>query len=93
MAVERYRIKDPTIAMFQDGDLNFGRTISIGTIIELRGGPLDGNNLVEVVYDGKPCKMFSRDLRQRADRLADLAESPTVAGAGPSNGWGSGSDG
>ncbi len=69
MAAERYRIKDPTIAMSHDDGRGVAYTVSVGAIVELRDGPLDGDKLVEVMWNGKPVMMFTQDLRLRAERI------------------------
>jgi hypothetical protein len=43
-------------------------TIPIGAEIELLG-PLDGNRLMEVRWDGNTVMMFSNDVRGRGERL------------------------
>jgi hypothetical protein len=69
MAAEHYRIKDPTIAMFHDDGRGVVYTVQAGTVVELSNGPLDGDKLVEVIWDGKAVLMFTQDLRLRAQRI------------------------
>jgi hypothetical protein len=71
MSIQRYRIRDSTIAMFQEGEVHLARTVSAGTIVELPGeSPLDGDRLVEVVWNGRSVLMFTQDLRSRAELIA-----------------------
>jgi hypothetical protein len=65
MPLRKYRIVEPTIAMSDDTGRGVAYTIHAGAMVELRHGPLDGNKLVEVKWDGKVVLMFTQDLRQR----------------------------
>jgi hypothetical protein len=65
----RYRIQDPTIAMFQEDGRYVAHTVASGTVVEVCGDPLDGDRLVEVIWDRRPAMMFTQDLRSRAERL------------------------
>jgi len=66
MPIRKYRIVEPTIAMSEDHGRGVAYTILAGATVELQNGPLDGNKLVEVKWDGKSVLMFTQDLRQRA---------------------------
>jgi hypothetical protein len=63
----RYRISDPTIAMFEEDGRYVARTVASGTVVEVSDGPLDGDRLVEVTWDGRNVMMFTQDLRSRAE--------------------------
>jgi len=69
MAIERYRIKDPTIAMFEEGGVHAARTVAAGMIVEVHNGAIDGDKLVEVMWNGRKVMMFTQDLRSRAEQL------------------------
>ena len=69
MAAERYRIKDPTIAMSHDDGRGVAYTVSTGAVVEISNGSLDGDKLVEVIWDRKSVLMFTQDLRIRAERI------------------------
>ena len=69
MPAKRYRIKDPTIAMFHDDERGIARKISAGAIVEVPAGSLDGNKLVEVIWEGRQVHMFMEDLRTRAEEI------------------------
>lgn len=68
MSVERYRIKEPTIAMSPDGAKGAAITVSAGSVVEVETS-LDGDKLVNVNWEGKVVKMFTQDLRSRAEPL------------------------
>jgi hypothetical protein len=65
----RYRIHEPTIAMFQEEGQHIARTVASGTVVEVSDGPLDGDRLVDVIWDGRNVMMFTQDLRSRAELL------------------------
>jgi hypothetical protein len=65
----RYRINEPTIAMFEAEGKYVARTMASGTIVEVRGDAIDGNRLVDVIWDGRNVMMFTQDLRSRAESL------------------------
>ena len=67
MPVERYRIKEPTIAMSHDDGRGVALTVSIGSVVEVDN--FDGDRLVNVKWDGKVVMMFTQDLRSRAERI------------------------
>ena len=69
MPAKRYRIKEPTIAMFHDDECGVARKISAGTIVEVLVGSTDHNKLVEVNWDGRQVHMFMQDLRTRAEEI------------------------
>ncbi len=69
MSAARYRVRESTIAMSRDEGPGVAYTVAAGAIVELRSGPLDGDRLVEVSWNGKSVMMFTQDLRSRADLI------------------------
>ena len=69
MYIQRYRIKDSTIAMFEEDGVHIARPVAAGAIIELSSGPLDGDKLVDVTWEGRRVMMFTQDLRSRAEQI------------------------
>ncbi len=67
MSVRRYRITEPTIAMSFEDSRGVARRMSTGTVVDVPGGLIEGNRLVEVLWDGKTVMMFTQDLRSRAE--------------------------
>jgi len=55
--------------MFHDDGRGVASRISAGTIVELHNIPLDGDKLVEVMWDGRMVMMFTQDLRSRAELI------------------------
>jgi hypothetical protein len=66
-SIERFRLKSITIALFELGDRNVVDLVPAGTIIEIDRVNLGGNQLIEVIFNGKRAKMFTQDLRDRAE--------------------------
>lgn len=64
----RYRINDPTIAMFQEEGGYVARTMASGTVVDINDA-IDCDKLVDVVWDGRKIMMFTQDLRSRAERI------------------------
>jgi hypothetical protein len=69
MPLGRYRINNPTIALFEQDGRHVADTVPAGAIIEINGDAFDGDKLLEVVWDGKPVLMFTQDLRKRAESV------------------------
>jgi hypothetical protein len=65
----RYRINDPTIAVFQQEGKHVAHTVASGTVVEVTQGVIDGDRLVDVIWDGREVMMFTQDLRSRAERI------------------------
>jgi hypothetical protein len=62
----RYRITNPTIALFEEEGRHVARTVPAGAIINIDSSAFDGNRLVDVTWDEKKVMMFTQDLRSRA---------------------------
>jgi hypothetical protein len=67
MALGRYRITHPTIALFEEDGRHVANTLPAGAVVEINGDSFDGDKLLEVVWDGKRVMMFAQDLRKRAE--------------------------
>jgi len=78
MRGQLYRMKTPTLAiMAQDGQntpvsstggLSL-TTIPIDAEVEVIGGPLNGNRLVDVRWESKTVMVFTNDIRDRGERV------------------------
>jgi hypothetical protein len=60
-----YRINRATIALFEENGRHVSRTVPGGAVIEINSAALDGDKLVDVIWDGKRVMMFTQDLRTR----------------------------
>lgn len=69
MRGQRYRMKTPTVAIMAHDGHNTPITIPRGGIVEVVDGPLDGDRLLDVCWDGKMMMMFTTDIRERGERL------------------------
>ena len=65
-----YRFKTPTLAILtlEDGH-KIPMTIPVGSTIEVTATDINGNRLVDVLWEGKEVMMFTIDLRERAERV------------------------
>jgi hypothetical protein len=69
---QRYRLKESTLAIITVDGKNHPTTIPSGAIIkQLVDGPMDGNRLVDVAWDGKTVMMFTTDLSERGVKLEE----------------------
>jgi hypothetical protein len=66
MPFERYRVTQPTIAVFEQDGRHVAGHVPTGAII-LLDGTLDKDKLTNVVWDGKKVMMFTQDLRTRTE--------------------------
>ena len=69
MVGQRYRLNSPTLAILNGDGQHTPVTVPMGGIVEVVAGPLDGNRLVDVKWDGKPLMMFTIDIRERGELL------------------------
>lgn len=88
----RYLLKSPTLAIASQDDMDRPVTkysvrllgsstelIPFGAVVRVINGPLDGNRLVDVDWEGKTVMMFTTDLRERCERLDDDGPPPAQA--------------
>jgi hypothetical protein len=62
-----YRIKTPTVALFEENGAHVARMVPAGSVINVDGAAFDGEKLVNVTWEGKSVMMFAQDLRARAE--------------------------
>jgi len=74
MNSETYRVRETALAILSIGGERVPVTLPINAILILVDGPLDGNRLVEVTWEGKTLMMFTQDMRDRCD-LVEPAET------------------
>jgi hypothetical protein len=58
---------------------NLPVTVPSGSIVQVKNGPLDGERLIDVVWDGRTVSMFTIDLRDRGECVGDLPGNNLVA--------------
>ena len=77
MHSETYRVRETALAILSTGSERIPVTLPINAIIILIDGPLDGNRLVDVSWEGKTLMMFTQDMRDRCDLLTEDAVRTT----------------
>ena len=69
MTGQRYRLNTPTLAILTLDGQNLPVTVPMGSIVQVKNGPLDGDRLIDVVWDGRTVSMFTIDLRDRGEQI------------------------
>ena len=72
MRGQRYRLQTATLAIINLDGQNHPTTVPSGAIVKVVDGPLDGNRLVDVIWDGKTVMMFTTDIRERCVKLENV---------------------
>ena len=72
MCGRRYRLTTPTIAILPPDDEGHKTTVTIpmGGVVEVTDGAIDGDRLIDVLWEGQAVTMFTQDLRARGLRLS-----------------------
>ena len=65
---QHYRLNTPTLAVINQDGQNRPITVPPGAVVKVIDGPLDGNRLVDVKWDGKTIMMFTTDIRERCEQ-------------------------
>ncbi|HEY6393264.1 MAG TPA: hypothetical protein VIX89_18425 [Bryobacteraceae bacterium] len=68
MPVARFRIKDPSTGLFFRDGRRIVRTLPVGSVIKVDHTILDGDQLVDVLWENEKVLMFTQDIRARAER-------------------------
>jgi hypothetical protein len=67
-----YRLTAPTIALFPEDGRKVAHTIPEGAVVSVaKVEKIDGNKLIEVVYEEKRVLMFAQDIRSRGEKVLD----------------------
>jgi hypothetical protein len=69
MAIGRYRITHPTIAVLLEDERHVTHMVPSGTIITVDNEGFDGDRLIDVTWDDKKVLMFAQDLRSRTEAV------------------------
>jgi hypothetical protein len=64
-----YRVRETTFAILSLDGSRIPVTLPVNALVLLIDGPLDGNRLVEIIWEGKILLMFTQDMRDRCDEL------------------------
>jgi len=77
MQRQAFRLKTPTLGTISSDDGHrVAVTIPQNAIVTVINGPLDGNPMVDVLWEGKTIMMFTQDLRTRGERVEGASASP-----------------
>ena len=68
---ETFRVKQTTFAILSVDGVRVSITLPINATIVLIAGPLDGNRLVDVEWEGKTVLMFTQDMRDRCEPVVE----------------------
>ena len=72
MRGNRYRLNTPTLAIVKIDGQQSPVTVPSGAVVKVVDGPLNGNRLVDVNWEGKTVMMFTTDIRERCMRLEEV---------------------
>jgi len=65
-------MQSATLAIINLEGQNHPTTVPSGAIVRVIDGPLDGNRLVDVAWNGKTVMMFTTDIRDRGVWLENV---------------------
>ena len=71
MPLGRYRIKQPTIAVFHENGRHAACTVPAGALIEIDSAVIEAQGLVTVTWMRKEVMMFAQDLRSSAEKVEE----------------------
>jgi len=69
MLKDAYRITSPALGLFMHDGFQVSHVIPKGAIVHIDEETLNGDKLVEVLWDRKVVMMFTQDLRSRGEKL------------------------
>ena len=69
MTSRRYRVKTPTMAILASNGHRTTVTVPSDVIVATSGTQLDGDRLVDVVWNDTGYMMFTQDLRERCEPI------------------------
>jgi hypothetical protein len=63
MIGQRYRLKTPVLVILNQDNTHIPITIPAGSIVEVVGGPINGDRVVDVSWEKTVVMMFTADIR------------------------------
>jgi len=69
MSEDNYRLKSPTLALVLEDGRQVACRVPRGAIVTIDPKVFTANKLIDVVWDGKPIRMFAQDVRARGEIL------------------------
>jgi hypothetical protein len=77
MQRQTFRLKTPTLGIVPSDDGHrVAMTVPQDAIVTLIDGGLDGDRMVDMLWEGKTVTMFTQDLRTRGERVDGATASP-----------------
>jgi hypothetical protein len=73
MIGQRFRLKRTLLAFARPDGYAKGFHLSPGEIVTVKAGPLNGELIVDVEWDGRVVMMFTQDLREHGELIEDAA--------------------
>jgi hypothetical protein len=73
MIGQRFKLKRPLLGLERPDGHAKGFHLSDGDIVVVKGGPLNGDLIVDVEWDNRVVMMFTQDLREHGERIEDAA--------------------
>ena len=72
----RYRVKSPILAILSigGGTNRIAISLPVNAILKVVAGPLNGNRLMDVEWEGKVVMVFVQDLQSRAETLDEAPQ-------------------
>ena len=67
---QRFKLRNPVLAIETVNGVRFRITIPTRTILKVIAGPNESDQMVDVVWEGKPVKIFAVDLIARGTELS-----------------------
>lgn len=67
----RYRITDPTMAMFEEEGCHIAHFLPAGAIITIDDDDYDESGFVDVNWDNQKVMMSTQDLRMHAEQVRE----------------------
>lgn len=71
MISQRFRIKTPLIVIIEANGLYTSTQATVGEIVTVTNGPLDGIRIVEVQWRDRTALMFTIELREQAELISE----------------------
>jgi hypothetical protein len=75
MIGQRFKLKRPLLALERPDGHAKGFHLPPGEIVTVKGGPLNGELIVDVGWNGRTVMMFTQDLQEHAELIEDRALS------------------
>jgi len=71
MISQRFRIRTPLIVILEVNGLYTSTQTTVGEIVTVTNGPLDGVRMMEVLWRDRTALMFTVELREQAELVSE----------------------